>query len=161
MTQIKGWSLTSDLETFRQGATAYRNGREWAKTQRDHAIAQANEKVTVIGTAVDSQSDVSRSTRETLLGDTSNATSQDTSKDLSLPLRYDPDTSEDELSFDYSKRPAKRSRSPEKQAIEPIQDKHGLDQRSKGVLSVSKPNAFKDGRKFNLTPENQAQDEKL
>ncbi|KAJ0131276.1 LysM domain-containing protein [Fusarium oxysporum f. sp. albedinis] len=28
MTQIKGWSLTSDLETFRQGATAYRNGRD-------------------------------------------------------------------------------------------------------------------------------------
>ena len=31
MHQIKGWSMTSDLETFLQGATYYRNGRDWAK----------------------------------------------------------------------------------------------------------------------------------
>ncbi|KAL2754161.1 hypothetical protein ACRALDRAFT_2081957, partial [Sodiomyces alcalophilus JCM 7366] len=43
MTQIKGWSLTSDPEAFRQGASAYRNGRDWAKQQRGQAIAQANE----------------------------------------------------------------------------------------------------------------------
>ncbi|KAH7147059.1 hypothetical protein B0J13DRAFT_595300 [Dactylonectria estremocensis] len=36
---IKGWSLTSDPETFRQGAAAFRNGRDWAKTYRDQVIA--------------------------------------------------------------------------------------------------------------------------
>jgi hypothetical protein len=29
--------MTSDLETFRQGATAYRNLRDWTKEQRDAA----------------------------------------------------------------------------------------------------------------------------
>ncbi|EQL28001.1 hypothetical protein, variant 2 [Blastomyces dermatitidis ATCC 26199] len=43
MTQLKGWSLTSDLGTFRQGACAYRNGRDWAKEKRDEFIRTANE----------------------------------------------------------------------------------------------------------------------
>ena len=45
MSQIKGYSLTGDPETFRQGATAYRNLRDWTKEQRDEAIKQANDKV--------------------------------------------------------------------------------------------------------------------
>lgn len=43
--QLKGWSMTSDFETFRQGATAYRNARDWAKEQRDEAIRRANGRV--------------------------------------------------------------------------------------------------------------------
>ena len=43
--QLRGWSMTSDPETFRQGATFYRNARDWAKEQRDEAIRRANEKV--------------------------------------------------------------------------------------------------------------------
>lgn len=31
MNQLKAWAVTSDLEIFRQGATAYRNSRDWAK----------------------------------------------------------------------------------------------------------------------------------
>lgn len=42
MTQIKTWGMTSDRETFCKGAAAYRNLRDWAKEQRDTAIAQAN-----------------------------------------------------------------------------------------------------------------------
>lgn len=37
--------MTGNAETFRQGATAYRNARDWAKKQRDEAIRRANEKV--------------------------------------------------------------------------------------------------------------------
>ncbi|OAX78537.1 hypothetical protein ACJ72_07154 [Emergomyces africanus] len=44
MTQVKGWSLTSDVETFRQGASAYRNARDWAKEKRDEFIRTANER---------------------------------------------------------------------------------------------------------------------
>ncbi|PVH94218.1 hypothetical protein DM02DRAFT_618786 [Periconia macrospinosa] len=44
MHQLKGWSMTGDLETFRQGASAYRNARDWAEKQRDEAIMQANER---------------------------------------------------------------------------------------------------------------------
>jgi hypothetical protein len=42
MTQLKRYSMTSDLETFRKGATAYRNARDWTKEQRDKAIERAN-----------------------------------------------------------------------------------------------------------------------
>jgi hypothetical protein len=69
MTQIKGWSLTGDLDTFRQGATWYRNGRDWAKEQRDDAIRMANARATSnvvapalnvsFSTACDSSSDES------------------------------------------------------------------------------------------------------
>lgn len=45
MHQLKGWSMTSDFETFRKGATYYRNGQDWAMEQRDEAIRRANERV--------------------------------------------------------------------------------------------------------------------
>jgi hypothetical protein len=44
MTQLDAFILTNDRDSFRQGAAAYRNGRDWAKQQRDQAIAQANER---------------------------------------------------------------------------------------------------------------------
>ena len=44
MNQFTGWSITSDPETFRQGATAFRNASDWAKEQRDEAIRRANER---------------------------------------------------------------------------------------------------------------------
>jgi hypothetical protein len=45
MRQLNTWGMTGNIETFRLGATAYRNGRDWAKEQRDEAIRQANGKV--------------------------------------------------------------------------------------------------------------------
>ncbi|CAG9987752.1 unnamed protein product [Clonostachys byssicola] len=51
MTQLKGWSMTSDVETFRQGAAAYRNGKDRAKQQRDEAIAQANKTTSLTAVA--------------------------------------------------------------------------------------------------------------
>ncbi|KAI1501819.1 hypothetical protein F5X99DRAFT_408629 [Biscogniauxia marginata] len=44
-TQIKAYALTSDADTFRAGAGAYRNARDWAKQQRDETIRKANERV--------------------------------------------------------------------------------------------------------------------
>lgn len=41
-TLLNGYYMTGELETFRQGAAAYRNAREWAQEQRDHIIANAN-----------------------------------------------------------------------------------------------------------------------
>ncbi|CEJ91863.1 hypothetical protein VHEMI07551 [[Torrubiella] hemipterigena] len=41
-THIKSWSMTGDYDYFLQGATAYRNGVDWAKQQRDEAIKEAN-----------------------------------------------------------------------------------------------------------------------
>lgn len=48
MHQLKGWSMTGDLETFRQGAGAYRNAKDWAEQQRDEAIVRANEKASSV-----------------------------------------------------------------------------------------------------------------
>lgn len=44
MTEIDSWSLTRNSTSFREGAAAYRNAREWARLQRDNAIRQANVK---------------------------------------------------------------------------------------------------------------------
>jgi hypothetical protein len=97
--------------------------------------------------------------RKTLRSDTIEA-SQGPNDDLSLPLLYESDTSTDELSLDF-KRPAKRSRSPEKQAstVESIPTQYDPDQRGESVLPESRPNAFKDGGKFHLSPENRGQDD--
>ena len=35
----------NDVETFRQGASYYRNARDWAKEQREEAIRQAHQRV--------------------------------------------------------------------------------------------------------------------
>jgi hypothetical protein len=45
MHQLNTWGMTGNIESFRQGATYYRNGRDWAKEQRDEAIRQANGRV--------------------------------------------------------------------------------------------------------------------
>ncbi|KAK5069073.1 hypothetical protein LTR51_008858, partial [Lithohypha guttulata] len=43
--QLNTWGMTGNIETFRQGATAYRNARDWAEKVRDEAIACANAQV--------------------------------------------------------------------------------------------------------------------
>lgn len=42
MTQIKSYAMTSDRETFQQGATAFRNLRDHAETRRNSLIDEAN-----------------------------------------------------------------------------------------------------------------------
>ncbi|KAK5086187.1 hypothetical protein LTR70_007432 [Exophiala xenobiotica] len=42
--QLNTWGMTGNVETFRQGAAAYRNARDWAKEQREEAIRQANRR---------------------------------------------------------------------------------------------------------------------
>ncbi|EQL29449.1 hypothetical protein BDFG_07884 [Blastomyces dermatitidis ATCC 26199] len=42
MTQLNSWSMTGNLGTFQQGATWYRNARDWAKERRDEFVETAN-----------------------------------------------------------------------------------------------------------------------
>lgn len=42
MTHINSWCMIGNRESFLQGATALRNGLDWAKQQRDKVIARAN-----------------------------------------------------------------------------------------------------------------------
>jgi len=43
-TQMTAFAMTADASTFRRGAAAFRNARDWAKEQRDEFIARANER---------------------------------------------------------------------------------------------------------------------
>ena len=45
MTQLNGWHMTGNPDTFRQGARALRNARDWTKEKREKFIAAANSKV--------------------------------------------------------------------------------------------------------------------
>ncbi|KAH7322557.1 hypothetical protein B0I35DRAFT_183574 [Stachybotrys elegans] len=132
MTQLKGWSMTSDADAFRQGAAAYRNGRDWAKSQRDQAIAQAN-KVAPIPTAVESPHTTPPSE------DASETTSHAISNELSLTSHQTTDTSEDELALEFA-HPPKRSRSPEKQ--DSTMNVHSQDLKGKKLSHGVKLNAL-------------------
>ena len=44
MTQLNSYALTGNPHTFRQGAAAIRNARDFAQAQRDKFITEANEK---------------------------------------------------------------------------------------------------------------------
>ena len=44
MTQLRGWKMTDTPDTFRQGASALRNARDWAQEKRKEFIAAANSK---------------------------------------------------------------------------------------------------------------------
>ena len=44
MTQLNAWAMTGNLGTFQEGIAAFRNGREWARKQREKVIEQANEQ---------------------------------------------------------------------------------------------------------------------
>ncbi|OAQ62487.1 hypothetical protein VFPBJ_11424 [Purpureocillium lilacinum] len=109
-TQVNSYSLTGNPKSFREGIMACRNGRDWAKRQRDPAIAQANEKAT----GLDMRGDCRRD-ELSLLSDESAAETQDPASQATITDRgskvtsaYDSDTSADELSIDF--RPDKRAK---------------------------------------------------
>ncbi|KAF5019180.1 hypothetical protein F66182_8830 [Fusarium sp. NRRL 66182] len=138
MTLVKAWVLTSDMDAFREGVAAFRNGRDWAMQQRDDVIKQANEKAPWVSTTGIGSDRVScrGSAYETL-----DASSQA----AALPSLHDSDTSTDELSREFH--PRKRSRSPQKQ--DPSTSAAG--QRS--MLNAGEhllSNPFKDGKQFGV-----------
>ena len=45
MTQVRGWDMTDNPDTFRKGASALRNARDWAKEKREELMIAANGKV--------------------------------------------------------------------------------------------------------------------
>ena len=44
MNQLNTWGMTGNVDSFRQGATAYRNAHDWAQEIRDGFIKNANER---------------------------------------------------------------------------------------------------------------------
>jgi len=121
-TQIKTFGLTGDADTFRRGAAAYRNARDWAKLQRDDAIKQANERATWRTAIATSQVDDSPglSGTDEASADETIGTSQQTILNFDVNLSHpSSDTSGDELSRDYHPPKRPRSHSPRKKQEQP------------------------------------------
>jgi hypothetical protein len=101
MTQINTWGLTGNADTFRQGATAFRNGRDLAKEWRDKFISAANERVGSLNaepsTIESSDYNGHSDTAETYHTEDSE-TSADELALTSYPVE-EPETSADELVF--------------------------------------------------------------
>ena len=45
MTQLNGWDMTGNPDTFRQGASALMNARDWANEKREELMIAANGEV--------------------------------------------------------------------------------------------------------------------
>jgi hypothetical protein len=117
MTQIKTWGLTGDANTFRKGAAAYRNGRDWAKRQRDSAINQAHDNVsqhTEVASSLEDGSGPSFTSEGSSNETIANSQQIILNLDADLPPSYESDTSADELSEEFHGPKRHRSYSPRK-----------------------------------------------
>ncbi len=107
MTQLRSFAMTDTAERFREGAGVFRNGRDWAKAQRDGLIATANSRVM----GMPKETSTLESSRHSM--------SQPTTE----PVALESETSADELSQDVgqgSRLPHKRlKREPEKHSSNP------------------------------------------
>lgn len=117
MTQINTWGLTGDVDTFRKGAAAYRNGRDWAKRQRDSAIKQAHENVsqhTAVASSLEDNLGPSFTSEGSSNETIANSQQINLNLDAVLPPSYESDTSADELSEGFHRVKRHRSLSPRK-----------------------------------------------
>lgn len=93
MTQLRSMSLTDTPESFRRGASAFRNARDWAKEQRDKLIAAANSRVTHMPTensTLDPSSHrMSHSTREPVLMESQTSPANSPREWAGLPTRLE------------------------------------------------------------------------
>ncbi|KAK3169673.1 hypothetical protein OEA41_009057 [Lepraria neglecta] len=83
ITQLNSFAMTGNPETFRQGAGALRNARDWAKEKREELIAAANGKVP-----------------DAEYSDLVSSTQSFTSQPSNEPTRPESETSADELALD-------------------------------------------------------------
>ncbi|KAK8000504.1 hypothetical protein PG990_013104 [Apiospora arundinis] len=92
MSHLDSWALTGNIGSCRQGLTAYRNGLDWAKTQRHEAIKLAN-------SAVRTSSVSTRAAEESIIETPSEDTTQPSPSEV-LSTSQDSETSADELAMD-------------------------------------------------------------
>jgi hypothetical protein len=104
-TQVGAYALTGNYDACRQGIAAYRNGRDWAKQQRDAAIEQANRRAIGTGAGAPLPDDDPALSFATV-SDSTRGRGRASRGTLSSSFN-DSDTSADELALDtfQSKRP--------------------------------------------------------
>lgn len=105
-TQLRGWKMTDAPNTFRQGASALRNARDWAQEQRKAIVAAANEKrkdpiATGNGKALNTESSELDSSTHSILSPSTNEL-----------VDQESDTSTDELALETAANGSSIYRSP-------------------------------------------------
>jgi hypothetical protein len=97
MTQLRSFALTDTIDTFRQGATAFRNGRDLAKEWRDRFISIANERVGSLSAEPPTLDSHPSDTTETYILEESETSADELAlTSFSYPVE-EPETSADEL----------------------------------------------------------------
>ena len=141
MTQLRGFMMTDNRDTCRDGLRAYRNGRELAEEYRNTAIVRANEKV---NEARDGAPASSFSTEVTTL--VSEASFDGSQSQASLTAQNNSDTSTDELAD--ANPPAKRLASKAHRSRRQKRNTGGSDAQpsSSVVTAQSEPARPKRGR---------------
>ena len=91
MTQLRSFALTDTPDIFREGASAFRNGRDWAEKRRNELIAAANGRVTGIAREISTL----ESSNHSML-----------SQSISAPVALESEISADELAQDMSEGPS-------------------------------------------------------
>ena len=109
MTQLNGWSMTGNPDTFRQGASALRNARDWAEERRKELIAAANGKLPDtehLDLVSSTQSCVSASSNEA-----THLESETSAEELPLKIDIRASLSQESLGRALSERRSKKSAS--------------------------------------------------
>ena len=97
MTQLRSFALTDSIDTFRQGVTAFRNGRDLAKEWRDGFISTANERVGSLSAKLPTLDSHPSDTTETYISEESETSADELAlTPFSYPVE-EPETSADEL----------------------------------------------------------------
>ena len=121
MNLLRHFAINDSADSFRQGVTAYRNARDWAKEQRDEAIRLSNEKVNdklneTLAVSANSGSgkipSPSFSTEETSLESSSFSTIEPPRQDSQIPLDQHSNIQPDPLDQDQAKSSSSSSTKP-------------------------------------------------
>ncbi|MCJ1313685.1 hypothetical protein MMC25_007364 [Agyrium rufum] len=127
MHQLNAWCITGNIETFRQGVTYYRNGKDWTKKQRDEAIRRANEKV-------------NKDCAKTLATDTCFAQASSFASEATSDKTYTIEAFTKESRTSRIEESNTNAETTETLSDEPLVDQRASAQRSRGLLeSPSRP----------------------
>jgi hypothetical protein len=117
MTQLNSYAISGNPDSFRHGAAAFRNARDWAKGQRDKFINDANNKAQGMSTQDVSETSSSQATVSAVAGV---SLESDTSADeLALDEGYAFDVSRKRLRRTPSRSASRRGRRREEDATDP------------------------------------------
>ncbi|KAK3171022.1 hypothetical protein OEA41_003106 [Lepraria neglecta] len=128
ITQLRGWKMTDIPETFRQGAGALRNARDWAKEKREELITAANGKVP-----------------DTEHSDLVSSTQSFVSLSSNEPIHPESDTSADELALNIDTFACSSRRTPVRHRMNPPSKAPSNRRVKKAAIGINKRSGMGSG----------------